>query len=130
MPGESSLMTDDDIFAAGNQPGFGDDHTIWRVFVDRSRYLRQEVVVVDVGNFANNEVLRYSARLAREEFASLWEIVERIGFERLERRYRPSTFCMTDCESYWAGVRWAGRRKEVWVYDLRRMVELEQDPVA
>lgn len=124
------LMTERDIIAADYCPGFVVDPTYWRVFIDARRNLRQEVVITDFSDPENNEVLRYSARISKPEFASLWEIVHRTRFKEFEGQYKPKTICVTDRSTHSLAVRLDGRLKEVAIYDLHTMVEFEKDVVA
>jgi hypothetical protein len=118
-----------DVIAAGFDPGFSIDPTYWRVFIDSSRHLRQEVVFIDGEDPQKNELLRYRTRLSRMDFAKLWEIIDRIGFKNFKEFYCPE-YPSTDVESHWATVRIQGKAKGVAIRDLHRMAKFEQHPVA
>jgi hypothetical protein len=121
-------MTDSDLIGARFQPGFTPDLTSWRVFIGRNRRLRQEVTVYNPDSEFHKQVLRFRARLSRQDMAGLRRIVERIGFEGFDRHYKHQTMCITDCPSYWITVRFGVRVKEVEAYDLYRLAEFEQQP--
>jgi hypothetical protein len=121
-------MTDSDVIAARYQPGFSRDLTSWRVFIGRNRWLRQEVPVYNDDSKYHKQLLRFWARLSRQDMASVSGIVERIGFEEFDRSYTHQTMCVTDCPSYWITVRFGSRTKEVEAYDLYRLAEFEKQP--
>lgn len=121
-------LEDCDVLGAEFGPGFSADRTYWRVFVQRNRWLRQEVRAWNFGSPLHNQMLCFWAKLSRSEFAALWEIVEGIGFRDFDRAYRHQTGRVTSCPIYWIKVRFPDRQKEVEAYDLHRLAEFERQP--
>jgi hypothetical protein len=121
-------MTHSEAIFARFEPGFGVDLTCWRLFIGLNRWLRQEVVVYNEASEFHNQVLRFWVRLSRRDLADLWTIIDRIGFAELNRQYSHETTSVTDCPTYWIGVRFADRVKEVEAYDLYHLAEAERQP--
>lgn len=121
-------MDETDLFAAAYHPGFSSVLTSWRVFVARNRWLRQKVVVYDPESQYHNRVLWFWAKLSRREMAHISGIVERINFQEFSLSYTHETCVITSCPSYSIAVRFGTRWKEVGVYDMPRLAEMERHP--
>jgi hypothetical protein len=127
---EGHAVDESDLFAARYCPGFSPVLTSWQVYISRSRWLRQKVVVYDHESTYHNQVLWFWNKLARQEMAEITEIVERIGFRAFNQHYQHETMCVTDCPSYFVSIRFGKWVKEVEAYDLPRLAEYERQPAA
>lgn len=123
-------MEETDLFAAGYSPGFSTVLTSWQVFVARNRWLRQKVSVSDLESPYHHRVLWFWAKLSRQEMAHLQAIAERIKFQDFNRNYSHETCRITSCASYSVAVRFGTRRKEVGIYDMPRLAEMERHPAV
>jgi hypothetical protein len=121
-------VDESDVISARYSPGFSEVLTSWQVFVRRSRWLAQKVVVFDHDSPYHNQVLWFWAKLSRAQVAGLWAIVERIGFRDFRRRYTHERMSVTDCPSYWITVRFGDRLKEVEAYSMISLAEYERQP--
>lgn len=126
----SFTMDRSDVIAAEFQPGFASDQTYWQVYLRRSRWLAQKVVVFNFDSPYHNQVLWFWSKLSQPQVKTLWGIVERIGFQDFERDYRHETLSITDLPWYVIGVRFGEQVKEVRAYNLPTLAEYERQPHA
>lgn len=98
------------------------------MFIGRDRSVRQKIVFSCFEDTEKSKVLTYSSRLSRQQWDALWGIVERIGFLHFHQRYehRPKGYGYSGGNDYHISVRFGKRRKDVTMFEPRRMVEEEQ----
>lgn len=121
-------MDESDLFSAEYHPGFASDMTYWQVFIRKSRWLAQKVVVYNHDSPYHNRVLWFWAKLSRDEVCKIGEVVERIGYHNFDREYSHQTMCVTDVPWYTLRVRFADRVKEVVAYAMPSLAEYEKQP--
>ncbi len=104
------------ITAGRDLPAFSEDLSTWRIEIDDTGLLVQEIRESTHANGYSSERRRAMGRVSSSDLEEILEIAERVGFERLDEHISSSTLHATDQETVSISIRYGESVKRVEVY--------------